>query len=560
MTQDVQSTTAQSPLFPKDFRDLIIQGTTDSSTEDLYNTNTTTTAIKNTEEISESCDGSPTKRFVNFPPKFLIKAFLKDSTEEQKGVSFDDSKPIAELFPNCTVMFTDIVGFTAWSSQREPVQVFALLQKLYQAFDSVAKKRGVFKVETIGDSYLAVTGLPDPQEDHAVIMAEIAFDCKRKMQEVTRKLERTLGPETSVLGMRFGLHSGPVIAGALRGERSRSLIFGDTVNTAIRMESTGSRNLVQVAEATAVLIEAAGKGRWIQPRDETVKIEGKGHMRTFWLETGPGRANVRTVSTDSMFSRTASTDSLYSSADPVIWGASSLPPGIAPPRTLQHQDSRIWGKSEVFHAMSPTLRSHSSDTKTRLIDWNVEVLLSLVKRVVAGRKLTQCNTASFSLHEEESGEQVSSFEIGSREATGTERTTALAEVKEIITLPNFDPLANEQVNPDSIELDERVEQQLRAYITTVASMYRNNPFHNFEHACHVTMSIIKLLERVVIPDEIDYEGESTEIASDAHNYTYGITSDPLTQFAVVFCALIYDVDHTGVSNGQVIHLYNTYLV
>jgi hypothetical protein len=97
-----------------------------------------------------------------------------------------------------------------------------------------------------------------------------------------------------------------------------------------------------------------------------------------------------------------------------------------------------------------------------------------------------------------------------------------------------------------------VEKQLRAYITTVASMYRNNPFHNFEHACHVTMSIIKLLERVVTPDEIDYEGESTEIASDAHNYTYGITSDPLTHFAVVFCALIHDVDHTGVSNGQLI--------
>jgi class 3 adenylate cyclase len=544
--QAVQSTTVLSPLFPKDFRDCIIQGATDSRTIDFYNTDTT--AANNNGDISEVSDGSPTKRFANFPPKILIKAFLKDSTEEQKSVSFDDSKPIAELFPKCTVMFADIVGFTAWSSQREPAQVFTLLQNLYQAFDSVAAMRGVFNVETIGESYLAVTGLPDPQEDHAVIMAEFAFDCKRKMQEVTRNLERTLGPETSVLGMRFGLHSGPVVAGVLQGERSRFMIFGDTVNTAKRMESTGSRNLVQVSEATAALIEAAGKGRWIQPYN-TVKIEGKGEMRTFWLETRPGRANVRSVSTDSMFSRTTSSDSLYSRADPVIWVAPPLPPGVAPNRTLQHQNFRIWGKSEVFDVMSPTLRSHSSDTKTRLIDWNVEVLLGLLKRVVARRKSTQGNATSSPSQEEESGEQ----DIGAREAMETAGTTALDEVREIITLPNFDfELATEQVDPESIELDEGVEQQLRAYITTVASMYRNNPFHNFEHACHVTMSIIKLLERVVKPEEIDYEGKSTEIASDAHNYTYGITSDSLTHFAVVFCALIHDVDHTGVSNGQLI--------
>jgi class 3 adenylate cyclase len=156
------------------------------------------------------------------------------------------------------------------------------------SIDSVAKKRGVFKVETIGDSYLAVTGLPDPQEDHAVIMAEFAFDCKRKMQEITRNLERTLGPETSVLGMRFGLHSGPVIAGVLRGERSRFMIFGDTVNTAIRMESSGSRNLVHVSEATATLIEAAGKGRWIKPI-YTVQIKGKGEMHILLVR----QSNIR---------------------------------------------------------------------------------------------------------------------------------------------------------------------------------------------------------------------------------------------------------------------------
>ena len=74
--------------------------------------------------------------------------------------------------------------------------------------------------------------MPEPQEDHAVIMARFARDCQKRMKEVTRELELTLGPDTGDLSMRFGLHSGPVTAGVLRGERSRFQLFGDTVNTA----------------------------------------------------------------------------------------------------------------------------------------------------------------------------------------------------------------------------------------------------------------------------------------------------------------------------------------
>jgi len=80
-------------------------------------------------------------------------------------------QPNADLFPHCTVFFADIAGFTAWSSSREPTQVFVLLQTLYHAFDQIAKRRMVFKVETIGDSYVAATGLPQAQPNHAVIMA-----------------------------------------------------------------------------------------------------------------------------------------------------------------------------------------------------------------------------------------------------------------------------------------------------------------------------------------------------------------------------------------------------
>lgn len=165
------------------------------------------------------------------PSKFRLKSFLNEDshhancTEPYPTEKSDDEsqneKPIADLFPHCTVLFADISGFTAWSSEREPEQVFTLLQEVFQCFDTIARKRDVFKVETIGDCYMAVTGLPDSQPDHAVRMTKFARACMQKVSDVTQRLEVLLGPGTGNLRMRFGLHSGPVTAGVLRGEKSR---------------------------------------------------------------------------------------------------------------------------------------------------------------------------------------------------------------------------------------------------------------------------------------------------------------------------------------------------
>jgi class 3 adenylate cyclase len=97
-------------------------------------------------------------------PKEVRDRLIKEQQEDNDklgvfGVNVESKKTIAELFPNCTVLFTDISGFTAWCSTRNPDQVFVLLQAVFQRFDDIAKRRKVFKVETIGDSYLAVTGL-----------------------------------------------------------------------------------------------------------------------------------------------------------------------------------------------------------------------------------------------------------------------------------------------------------------------------------------------------------------------------------------------------------------
>ena len=124
-----------------------------------------------------------------------------------------------------------IVGFTAWSSTREPSQVFTLLENIYHSFDEIAKRRRIFKVETVGDCYVAVSGLPEPRKDHAVAMARFAKDVLHKFNSMVKHMVVELGPDTEDLGLRVGLHSGPVTAGVLRGERARFQLFGDTMNT-----------------------------------------------------------------------------------------------------------------------------------------------------------------------------------------------------------------------------------------------------------------------------------------------------------------------------------------
>eukprot|EP00980_Cylindrotheca_fusiformis_P029602 scaffold23587_cov122-Cylindrotheca_fusiformis.AAC.1 len=134
----------------------------------------------------------------------LNDGFEEIDFEGESGIS--GAAPLADLFPSITVVFADIAGFTAWSSAREPQQVFVLLETIYGAFDKIAYRHSVFKVETVGDCYVGAVGLPEPVDNHATVACKFARDCLKTMKEVTLKLEVTLGPDTGDLDLRTGIH------------------------------------------------------------------------------------------------------------------------------------------------------------------------------------------------------------------------------------------------------------------------------------------------------------------------------------------------------------------
>jgi class 3 adenylate cyclase len=139
-------------------------------------------------------------------------------------------------------------------------------------------------------------------------MARFARDCISEHIALSKQLELTLGPDTGDLRIRVGLHSGPITAGVLRGERSRFQLFGDTVNTAARLESSGRGNEIHISEQTASLIIKSGYERWVREREDLVHLKGKGAMKTYWLnnrkserqESGEGRSDSPSTSVNKL--------------------------------------------------------------------------------------------------------------------------------------------------------------------------------------------------------------------------------------------------------------------
>lgn len=183
-----------------------------------------------------------------------------------------DNVTIAEGFSGASILFADIAGFTLFSQQITPQELVNILDEIFSRFDELVEEYGLEKIKTIGDEYMVAAGIPIPREDHAEALAHFAF----AMRDALVNYNATAGTN---LQMRIGINSGPVVAGVIGKSRFIYDLWGDSVNTASRMESHGQVGEIQITDATRQLLN--GKFSFIDRG--MVEVKGKGLMQTYFL-------------------------------------------------------------------------------------------------------------------------------------------------------------------------------------------------------------------------------------------------------------------------------------
>lgn len=181
-------------------------------------------------------------------------------------------RTIARHYDSASILFADVANFTTMSSGMNPSELVELLNEVFSEFDARAEKYGLEKIKTIGDCYMIAAGVPSPREDHARVLTEMAIEMRDYISSRLfrgRKLE-----------FRFGINSGPVVAGVIGKKKFSYDLWGDSVNIASRMESQGKSNAIQISQATYELI----KNDFICTQQGMVNVKGKGEMKTWFVE------------------------------------------------------------------------------------------------------------------------------------------------------------------------------------------------------------------------------------------------------------------------------------
>ena len=210
-------------------------------------------ALREEQEKSE-------KLLLNILPKAIAERLKKNETT------------IAEYFPEVTVLFADIVGFTHLATVMPPIDLVELLNKIFSGFDVLCDRHGLEKIKTIGDAYMVVGGLPAPRADHAEAIAQMALDMQTE-------IARFNASNRKYFSIRVGIHSGPVVAGVIGIKKFIYDLWGDTVNLASRMESHGLSWRIQVSETTYKLLEH----KYLFQERGIIDVKGKGGMKTYLL-------------------------------------------------------------------------------------------------------------------------------------------------------------------------------------------------------------------------------------------------------------------------------------
>ncbi len=184
----------------------------------------------------------------------------------------EGERNIVDSFPDATILFCDLVGFTPLAAQTNPDELVEFLNVVFSGIDQLVEKYGLEKIKTIGDAYMVAGGVPDRRPDHASAVADFALELVARLPQLAK---RTPLP----VRLRIGIHSGPVVAGVIGEKKFAYDLWGDTVNTASRMESTGSENRIHLSDAICELLGDA----YLFERRGSMAIKGKGEMKTCFL-------------------------------------------------------------------------------------------------------------------------------------------------------------------------------------------------------------------------------------------------------------------------------------
>jgi class 3 adenylate cyclase len=201
--------------------------------------------------------------------RLLLNILPKAIAERLK----QEPQTIADSFEEVTVLFADLVSFTELSACIPANELVTRLNEIFSTFDLLAQQHGLEKIKTIGDAYMVVGGLPTPKADHAEAIAKMALD----MQQAIKRFTRNDG-EPFVI--RIGINSGPVVAGVIGLNKFIYDLWGDTVNTASRMESQGIAGCIQVTESTYERL----RDEFIFEERGVLQVKGKGEMVTYFLK------------------------------------------------------------------------------------------------------------------------------------------------------------------------------------------------------------------------------------------------------------------------------------
>ncbi len=216
--------------------------------------------LKNEKELLDIEQMKTEKLMLNILPKPIAERLKKGE------------KNIAGSYPESTVLFSDLVGFTAMSSQKSASELVTLLNSLFTRFDLRAEQLGLEKIKTIGDAYMAVGGIPIPRSDHAEIVAEMAIGMFEDLKQFN--IAHSMNLE-----MRIGINSGPVVAGVIGFTKFPYDLWGNTVNTASRMESTSVNGRIQISPSSQELLANS----YLLEERGLMECKGLGQITTYFL-------------------------------------------------------------------------------------------------------------------------------------------------------------------------------------------------------------------------------------------------------------------------------------